>query len=66
MMAVGRYHSLVLTIDNRLYSVGKNNNGQLGDGTTTDSHVPIEITSLGSAVAIVAVGAEYSLLIKTN
>ena len=52
-MAAGS-HSFVATADNCLYSFGDNYVGELGDGTTTDSHIPIEITSLGSAVAMVA------------
>ncbi len=33
--------TVIFTTDNRVYTVGNNNRGQLGDGTTTDSTVPI-------------------------
>jgi len=33
--------TVIFTTDNRVYTVGNNNKGQLGDGTTTDSAVPI-------------------------
>lgn len=33
--------TVIFTTDNRVYTVGNNNKGQLGDGTTTDSVVPI-------------------------
>jgi alpha-tubulin suppressor-like RCC1 family protein len=34
-IAMGSFHALVLTTDNRIYAWGSNANGQLGDGTTS-------------------------------
>ena len=42
-ISAGRYHSLILKNDGSLCSYGNNNYGQLGDGTTTDKHLPIQI-----------------------
>lgn len=33
--------TVIFTTDNRVYTVGNNNGGQLGDGTTTNSSTPI-------------------------
>lgn len=37
----GDNHSLVVTSTGKVYASGKNTFGQLGDGTTTQSHVPV-------------------------
>jgi alpha-tubulin suppressor-like RCC1 family protein len=44
-VSLGGYHSSVITSDGRIFFWGINENGQLGDGTTTYSSVPIDITS---------------------
>lgn len=42
-ISLGIFHGLVLTSDNRLFTWGRNNYSQLGDGTTNDSSLPINI-----------------------
>ena len=37
------YTMFILGDNGRVYSMGRNNNGQLGDGTTTDRSVPVEV-----------------------
>ena len=61
------YHSMTLGSDGNLYVWGYNNNGQLGDGTTTSRTSPISIT-LASGVTPIAVmaGASYSLAIGSD
>ena len=44
--------------------MGSNDRGQLGNGTTNDSHVPIQI--LGSNVTVVAAGFHHSFIIKSD
>jgi alpha-tubulin suppressor-like RCC1 family protein len=39
---------LVLTSDNKLFSWGYNGSGQLGNNSTTDSHIPIAVTMSGA------------------
>ena len=64
-IAGGLIHSLSLSNDGNVYSWGRNNYGQLGDGTTYDSNVPILIESLNSIIAISA-NNNYSLALKND
>jgi len=42
---------------------GDNANGQLGNGVTADSHVPIQVTGLTSGVQAIAAGTFHSCAI---
>ena len=37
------YTAFILGDNGRVYAMGRNNNGQLGDGTTTDRNTPVEV-----------------------
>lgn len=43
MIATGYRHSLVLTEDGSVWAFGKNTAGQLGDGTTDSSNLPVQV-----------------------
>ncbi|MEK7954162.1 RCC1 domain-containing protein [Luteolibacter soli] len=38
---------LMLTSDGKVYACGQNEHGQLGDGSTTDSHTPVAVNMTG-------------------
>ena len=44
-VAAGADHVVALSDDGTIYAWGRNNHGQLGDGTTTDRHSPVSLTS---------------------
>jgi alpha-tubulin suppressor-like RCC1 family protein len=56
------WHSMALTDTGRVYTWGRNGNGQLGDNTIADKHVPTEITSrITGTVIQLAAGALHSM-----
>lgn len=63
-IAAGMVHSLVLKTDGSLWAWGDNQQGQLGDGTKTESLVPKQISFNGATV--IAAGGSSSLAIKTD
>ena len=64
-VAAGGAHSLALGSDGRVRAWGLNEDGQLGDGTTTRRLVPTPVAGLTGAVAIAA-GTRHSLALKSD
>ena len=64
-IAAGAMHSLALKSDGTVWAWGDNGLGELGNGTTTASSTPVEITSLTGVTAIAA-GYFYSLALKSD
>ncbi len=62
-VALGSEHSAAITENGDLYTWGKNNKGQLGNGTTENSLTPIKIMSNVKAVSL---GYEHSAAITEN
>lgn len=63
VVACGDTHTLVVSADGRLYCFGRNQNGQLGLGTTADALAPERVEALGGAVVTgAACGSEHSLV----
>jgi hypothetical protein len=57
-------HSMIIKTDGSLWGFGRNDTGQLGDGTTTNRTTPTLIISSG--VAQVACGHKHTLVLKTD
>jgi alpha-tubulin suppressor-like RCC1 family protein len=62
--SAGWYHTLFVESDGSLWAMGANGNGQLGDGTTTERHVPVMIEP--SNVVAVAAGLNFSLFLTSD
>jgi hypothetical protein len=67
---VGHNFSIILTDDFQVYTFGHNNLGQLGNGTTTNSNVPINITARfnlpdGETIKDVDAGANHGVALTT-
>jgi alpha-tubulin suppressor-like RCC1 family protein len=64
----GENHNLALKRSGSLWAWGDNSGGQLGNGTTTDKNIPLQITTpaILTDVVSVAAGAAHSLAIRAN
>ncbi len=61
-VAAGSAHSLALTDTGQVFAFGLGSSGQLGQGTTASSSVPVAVSGLPTVVAIAA-GANHSLAV---
>ncbi|HVW29511.1 MAG TPA: hypothetical protein VHC69_29305 [Polyangiaceae bacterium] len=64
-ISAGTEHTLALTDDGEVYAWGNNANGQLGDGTTTDSMLPVPVKGL-TGITIIAAGGSHSLAYRAS
>ena len=69
--SLGLAHSMVLTKDGSMWATGKNDFGQLGDGSTTNGNEFVEVTSDVEAwteedVIAIAAGAYHSMVLKED
>ncbi|MDQ3980108.1 MAG: hypothetical protein M3314_11225, partial [Actinomycetota bacterium] len=64
-IAAGAYHSLAVSTEGAVLAWGWNGYGQLGDGTTTERHLPVVVRGL-SAVRTVSAGWLHSLAVLAD
>jgi alpha-tubulin suppressor-like RCC1 family protein len=66
-LAAGATHSLAVKADGTVWAWGRNNSGQLGDGTTGNGvrAVPTQVSGLTNVV-LVAGGGDHSLALKAD
>jgi alpha-tubulin suppressor-like RCC1 family protein len=63
-ISAGAYHSLAVQRDGTVWAWGWNAFGQLGDGTTTDRHAPVQVARIAGVTAIAA-GGFHSVALVT-
>jgi alpha-tubulin suppressor-like RCC1 family protein len=62
-ITAGGYHSIAMKGDGTAWAWGSNENGQLGDTTTTQRNTPVQVSGL-SGVTAIAAGSYHSLALK--
>jgi len=63
-IATGGNHSLTVKSDGTVWAWGNNGSGQLGDGTETDSSIPVQVSNLNGIISIA--GGSHSLALKSD
>jgi len=62
----GGEHTCAVKNDGSAWCWGRNNVGQLGDGSTADRHLPTVVSGLSSNVSAISAGAYHTCAIKTD
>lgn len=66
-VAAGQVHVLVLKSDHTVWAWGANESGELGDGTTTNSPIPVRVQfPTGVQIARIAAGFSNSIALDTQ
>jgi RHS repeat-associated protein/uncharacterized repeat protein (TIGR01451 family) len=65
-VTAGKYHTCALTTGGAAMCWGKNSNGQLGDGTTTQRTPPANVNGLTSGVSAIAAGVSHTCALMTG
>src|SRR6202521_5030433 len=65
-IAGGGFHSLALTSTGQVLAWGYNVDGELGNGTITNSSTPVAVSSLQTVVTAIAAGSQHSLAIQLS
>jgi alpha-tubulin suppressor-like RCC1 family protein len=63
--ASGEYHAVALLADGTVWACGRNLEGELGDGTTTERHTYVQVTGL-SGVKAITCGRIHTAVVKTD
>ena len=65
-IASGVVHQVAIYPDGTVWAWGNNNSGQLGNGTTNQSSIPVQVSGLSGTFTAVAVGQYHSLALKSD
>ena len=64
-IAAGYNHSLALKSDGTVWAWGLNTYGQLGNNSTINSHIPVQVAGL-TEITVIAGGGDHSLALRSD
>jgi hypothetical protein len=66
-IGTGGYHSVLVTDDGMAFAFGKNDEGQLGDGTTISRSTPVQVLELyGKTITDISAGGFHTLSVTSE
>ena len=64
-ISAGNMHTVALKDDGTVWAWGNNSYGKLGDGTTTESHIPVQVSDLTGVIKIAA-GESHTVALQSD
>lgn len=65
-ITAGEYHSCAMTIEGGVRCWGRNDSGQLGDGTTTSSTTPVNVSGLSTGATSISAGRSHTCAVAAD
>ncbi|MCE7981366.1 MAG: RCC1 repeat-containing protein [Caldilinea sp. CFX5] len=65
-LSTGLQHTCALTTTGSVLCWGRNDLGQLGDGSNTDRHTPVAVTNLTANITAISGGSGHTCALTTN